>query len=52
MTKMTKHPRSAQRPRKPYSPPKIVRLGDVRHLTKSGTASGNEGRFGNGLKKP
>lgn len=35
--------------KRPYSPPKLIRYGDMAKLTASGTASGNESG-GNGKK--
>lgn len=52
MTKTTKQPQDAQRPKKPYTPPKLVRHGDVRTLTRSGTGSQTEGPGKSPIKKP
>lgn len=39
--------------KKPYIKPKIVEYGGVRHLTKSGNATGKEGPgVGNAVRKP
>ena len=49
---MTKQPPKTQRPKKPYTPPKLVRHGDVRTLTRSGTGSQTEGPGKSPIKKP
>lgn len=51
---MTKQPRNVQRPtpKKPYTPPKLVRHGDVRTLTRGGTGSQIEGPGKSPVKKP
>lgn len=52
MTKTTKQPQDAQRPKKPYTPPKLVRHGDVRTLTRGGMGSQTEGPGRSPVKKP
>jgi hypothetical protein len=36
---MTKQTPITQQPKKPYTPPKLIRHGDVSTMTRSGTAS-------------
>lgn len=54
MNIMTKQPRNVQHPtpKKPYTPPKLVRHGDVRTLTRGGTGSQIEGPGKSPVKKP
>jgi hypothetical protein len=52
-TSMTQVPEGKEpRERKPYAPPKLVKYGEVRHLTQSNSANSSEGSSGGGPMKP
>jgi hypothetical protein len=47
-----KQPSLKQRPKKPYAPPKLVRHGDMRALTRAGNGSRGEVMSQGRVKKP
>lgn len=49
---MNKQNQPKEQVKKPYTKPKMIKFGDVRHLTKAGLASGKEGSgVGNGVRR-
>jgi hypothetical protein len=49
---MNKQTQIKQQPKKPYTPPRLVRHGDMRALTRSGAGTTIEGPGKSPVKKP